>query len=79
MKRQSTPKSDRYAVSLGGITTMASFTFVPAIDNTRINDAWDHRLGPGTGAGDSEGRRNRSRELESWLARYFAPGRCNAR
>jgi hypothetical protein len=35
---------DGYAFSLGGMTSVTSFVFAPALDENRINRAWAERL-----------------------------------
>lgn len=77
MIRQFCYSKDPFGLSLGGLTTVASHAFAPAIDSGRINAAWDRRLGNRPESGDSEGGQELTRVLEAWLARNFAPGRCD--
>ena len=60
---------DPFEFSLGGIKAASSFAFVPAIDGRALNRAWDRRLENGSAAGT-----DLAREIEDFLARYFAPG-----
>ena len=64
---------DAFAFSLQGMTTIASFTVAPAIANDRLNKVWDERL-----SRPQEDRPDAARAIEDVLARYFAPGRCQA-
>ena len=64
---------DAFTFSLGGITTIASFTAAPAVAMDGLNKVWDDRL-----SGPQEDRPNMARRLEDVLGRYFAPGRCQA-
>ena len=48
---------------------IASFTGTPVIADDRINRMIDERLG-----GALEDQPNTAREIEDFLARYFAPG-----
>lgn len=57
---------DAFTFSLNGLTTIASFTHVPAIADNRHVDLQADR--PVTMV----------REIEDFLARYFAPGCCLA-
>jgi hypothetical protein len=62
---------DAFTFSLHGLTTIASFTFAPAMAQDRINKAWDERL-------DSAPREESDtiRRIEDFLARHFANGCC---
>ena len=64
---------DAFAFSLQGMMTIASFTVAPAIANDRLNKVWDERL-----SRPQEDRPDAARAIEDVLARYFAPGRCQA-
>ena len=59
--------------SLRGMRTMASFTVAPAIADDRINRSVDERLSRA-----QEDRPDTVRAIEDFLARYFAPGCCQA-
>ena len=59
---------DAFTFSLGGMTTIASFTAAPAIDQRLLNRAMDRRLG-----GTPENQPDTALEIEDFLARYFAP------
>ena len=62
---------DAYAFSLGGVAAINSYAIVPAIADDRINSLWrnSHAL---------ENQPDTAREIEDFLARYFAPGCCKA-
>ena len=60
---------DAFTFSLQGMKAIASFTGTPAIADDRINRSIDERLG-----GVPEDQPNTAREIEDFLARYFAPG-----
>lgn len=60
---------DPFEFSLGGIRTVSSFAFVPAIDDNALNRAWDRRLANGPVESP-----DLVREIEDFLVRYFAPG-----
>ena len=62
---------DAFTFSLHGLTTIASFTFAPAIAQDQINKAWDERLET---ASREEGKT--IRRIEDFLARHFASGCC---
>ena len=62
---------DAFTFSLHGLTTIASFTFAPALVQDRINKAWEERLENAPG---EEGRT--IRRIEDFLARHFASGCC---
>jgi hypothetical protein len=73
MFEKAKPARDAFTISLGGMTTIASFTAAPAIANDRLNKVWDERLGR-----PQEDRPDMARQIEDILGRYFAPGRCQA-
>jgi len=73
MFEKAKPARDAFTISLGGMTTIASFTAAPAIANDRLNKAWDERLSQ-----VQKDQPNTLREIEDILGRYFAPGRCQA-
>ena len=60
---------DAFTFSLGGMTTITSFTAAPAIDQDRLNRAIAERQG-----GAPEDQPSTAREIENFCARYFAPG-----
>ena len=61
---------DAFTFSLRGIRTIASFAPAPAIADDRINRAIDERL-----AGEPEDQpKTTIREIEDFLARYYATG-----
>ena len=62
---------DAFTFSLGGMTTIASFTVAPAVDQNRLNQAIDQRLG-----GMPQEPRNTVLAIENFLAHYFAPAEC---
>ena len=57
---------DAFTFSLNGMTTIASFTHAPAIEDGLQAGPQEHQ--PVTTI----------REIEDFLARYFAPGCCRA-
>lgn len=72
------PARDEFTFSLQGMAAVNSFVFPPAISSDGINRAWDARLGHRP-AGEDRSRRARTvRRVETFLARYFAPGCRNA-
>jgi hypothetical protein len=71
MFRKARSGRDAFEFSLRGMRANASFTAMPAIADDRINRMIDQRL-----AGNQEDRRDTTRMLEDFLARYFAPGCC---
>ena len=60
---------DAFTFSLRGVKAIASFTGTPVIADDRINRVIDERL-----RGAVEDQPNTAREIEDFLARYFAPG-----
>lgn len=64
---------DAFTFSLGGMTTIASFTAAPAVDQHRLNRAMDQRP-----VRELENQPDTAHEIENFLARYFAPGRRQA-
>ena len=64
---------DAFTFSLGGMTTIASFAVAPAVDQQRLNRAMDQKQ-----ERKLENQPDTAREIENFLARYFAPGRCQA-
>jgi len=64
---------DAFTFSLQGMTTIASFTFAPAIDAHRVNQAWRERF-----EGVPSRRQQTVRRIEDFLGRYFAHGCCQA-
>jgi hypothetical protein len=62
---------DAFTFSLHGLTTIASFTFAPALAHDRINKAWDERLGTAPREESDTIRR-----IEDFLARHFANACC---
>ena len=62
---------DAFTFSLHGLTTIASFTFAPAIAQDQINKAWDERFETAP-----REERNTIRRIEDFLARHFANGCC---
>lgn len=64
---------DAFAFSLKGMTTIASFTIAPAVADDCLNRAWSEKLGKPRTDG-----RGLTRRIEDALARYFAPGCCQA-
>lgn len=63
------PARDSFRLSLGGIAVKSAYAFIPAIADDPINAAWDARL-----SRDPEDQPDMTREIEDFLARYFAPG-----
>ena len=63
---------DAFTFSLRGMTTIASFTAAPAIAHDRINKAIDQKL---KDQPLEDQPRTTTRDIENFLARYFAPGR----
>ena len=67
---------DAFTFSLRGMTTIASFTVAPAIAHDRINKVIDQRLGRQWEDQPLEDQPSTTtRDIENFLARYFAPGR----
>jgi hypothetical protein len=64
---------DAFEFSLGGMKTIASYSIVPVVADDRINGEIAKRLG-----GTQEDQPDMAREIEDFLARYFAPGCCRA-
>jgi hypothetical protein len=73
MFEKAKPGRDAFTFSLGGMTTIASFTAAPAIADDRLNKVWDERL-----RRPHDEQPDTAREIEDVLARYFAPGRRQA-
>ncbi len=69
MKEKAKSGRDAFTFSLRGMTTIASFTAAPAVDQNRLNRATDQRL-----SGIPEDQPDTAREIENFFARYFAPG-----
>ena len=66
-------RRDAFAFSLRGMTTIASFAAPTAIADDRLARKWDARL-----AAPQEDQPDTARLVEDVLARFFAPGRCQA-
>ena len=64
---------DAFTFSLRGMRTMASFTVAPVTADDRINRSIDEQLGR-----VQEDQPDTVREIENFLARYYAPGCCRA-
>lgn len=62
---------DAFTFSLRGMRAIGSFNPMPAIADDRINRCIDQRLGR-----VQEDQPDTAREIEDFLARYFAPGCC---
>ena len=73
MSAKANPARDAFKFSLSGMAAINSYALVPAIADDRINRAWDRRLSQ-----DLEDQPDTAREIEDFLARYFAPGCCRA-
>lgn len=71
MSAKAKPARDPFTFSLRGVAAINSYAPALAIADDRINRAWDERLGK-----DLEDQPAMTREIEDFLARYFAPGRC---
>ena len=69
MSAQSSSVRDSFRLSLGGVSAKSAYAFIPAIADDQINSAWDDRL-----RRDPEDQPDMTREIEDFLARYFAPG-----
>lgn len=70
------PARDPFTFSLQGMAAVGSFVFVPAIPHDAINKAWDARLRRAPATRARNPRPSRVRQMEAFLARYFAPGCC---
>lgn len=68
---------DPFTLSLGGARAVSSHFPVPVIADDAINRAWDARLGRPEG-GAPAARPPVTQQVETLLARYFAPGCCDA-
>lgn len=64
---------DAFTFSLRGLRTIASFTAVPVIADDRINPIIGQRLGRA-----QQDQPDTVREIEDFLARFFASGCCRA-
>ncbi len=73
MFEKAKPGRDAFTFSLQGMTTIASFAAAPAIADDRLNKVWDERL-----SRPQEDEPSTARKIEDLLARYFAPGCCQA-
>ena len=62
---------DAFTFSLHGLTTIASFTFAPALAQDQINKARDERC-----ARACREDNDTIRKIEDFLARHFAYGCC---
>ena len=60
---------DAFTFSLRGMRAIASFNPMPVIADDRINKIIDRRW-----SGPREDQPDTAREIEDFLARYFAPG-----
>ena len=67
MYEKATSGRDAFTFSLRGITAIASFTPPTAIADDRLAKAWDERL-----SRHQQDQPDTTRELENWLARYYA-------
>ena len=61
---------DAFTFSLRGMRAIASFNPMPVIADDRINKIIDRRCG----CWPREDQPDTAREIEDFLARYFAPG-----
>jgi len=73
MFEKAKPGRDAFTFSLHGMTAIAPFSIAPAIADDRINKVRDERLKQ-----PHENQPDTARVIEDVLARYFAPGRCQA-
>ena len=73
MFKEGNKNRDAFRFSLGGMMTKNAVVAAPAIADDRLNKAWDERL-----SRTQVDRRDTTRQIEDILARYFAPGRCQA-
>lgn len=69
MFRKARSGRDAFEFSLSGMRTIGSFTPAAAVADDRINRIIDERLGRA-----HEDQPGMTREIEDFLARYFAPG-----
>lgn len=69
MSEQKTATHNRYGFALGSVAAKISYAVIPVVADDRINAAWDRRL-----RRDPENQPDMTREIEDFLARYFAPG-----
>ena len=67
---------DAFAFSLRGVAAINSYAPATVIADDRINRAWDERLRPEERDDLPENQPDMTREIEDFLARFFAPGRC---
>lgn len=67
---------DAFAFSLRGVAAINSYALAPAVADDRINRAWDERLSPAKVDERLEDQPGMTREIEDFLARFFAPGSC---
>lgn len=69
---------DPFTFSLRGMAAINPYGIVPAVDSDGINRAWRARLTYTGQAAIGKEERQFTRRVESLLARYFAPGCCDA-
>jgi len=69
---------DPFTFSLRGARAANSLTLVPVIPDDRINRAWDARLGRSFHGVPGAVRPPVTHQVETLLARSFAPGCCAA-
>lgn len=69
---------DPFTFSLRGMSAINPYAVVTAVDRDGINRAWDARLSRREEPASGLEERSTTRQIESLLARYFAPGCCDA-
>ncbi|KPK51492.1 MAG: hypothetical protein AMJ59_27945 [Gammaproteobacteria bacterium SG8_31] len=70
---------DPFTFSLRGIGAVNSHFSVPAVADDAINRVWDARLTQPSRPVQGSNRSGVTHQIETVLARYFAPGCCDAR
>jgi hypothetical protein len=69
---------DPFTFSLRGTRAANAYVPVPAIADDRVNRSWDARLGRASRDRRGFGQPPAVHRIENLLARYFAPGCCDA-
>jgi len=66
MTKKAVPRHDAFTLSLGGLTTIASFVIAPAIADNRINKALDERR-----KHSQENQPDNARKIKSTWGRFW--------
>ncbi len=78
MRTNTKPARDPFTFSLRGIGAANTHVMVPAVADDAINRVWDARLTRLSKRAPGSDGTPATHRIETVLARYFAPGCCDA-